>query len=281
MLAKQQRPFPNSAGTLTRDDWRGSLGNLEALPAFRRMFAGEVAARGVGATLRTFLPALMPGLAAAEFHCMIRTAYGVRFGDPEEVAIGLAYWSAAFMPLGTLGAAGTGTDPTTSLRKIRGAFRSADLTLTFEGGGKADAMKAASRLPGFQAAACQLAINDDSLAAIARAMLQLFVVPGRDVLHTVTGTHAYRTLEPFLPVPSLGRRYLWQSLVAYYLSEGVPDPAAPPPPTKLPEWSEIIAAARAKPDDHGVKITHTAIEEYRAYQDVRYIEVAARRWGLL
>jgi len=279
-ILRKGRPFPvEGGGTLTRDSWRASLGNMEALPAFRRLFAEEVARRGTAETLRRYLPGLIPGLASAEFHCMIRTAYGVRFGDSEEVVIGLAYWSAAFMTLGTLAPAGQSSDPVACLADVRSRFQS--LTVGNAGAGKAAQLKAASLLPGFPAAASTLATDGRSLAAIARTMVRLFAVPGRDLLHTVTGTHAYRTLEPYLTDRRLARRYLWQALVAYYLSEGTPELSDPPTPARLPSWAQLSAVATASPDDHGLKLTFAAADEYRQYGDERYLEVAARRWKLI
>jgi hypothetical protein len=276
-MIRKQRPFPTGGGLVTAESWRASLGNIEALPAFRRLFTEEIARRGTTGTLRRYLPHLIPGLAAAEFHCMIRTAYGVRFGDSAEVAMGLAYWSAAFLSLGSLPPPGKEVDPIACLTDVRARFQ--DVTIGNVEGGKAGQLKSASLLPGFPAAA-SLALDDRSLARISRVMVRLLAVPGRDLLHTVTGTHAYRTLEPFLPDWRLGRRYLWQALVAYYVSAGSPELADPPPPA-LPSWPEILAAALRSPGDHGLKLTHTAIEEYRLYRDVRYLEVAARQWKLV
>jgi hypothetical protein len=276
-MVRKQKAFPTGEGTVTPDSWRASLGNMAALPAFRRFFSDEIARLGTTQTLRRYLPHLITGLASAEFHCMIRTAYGVRFGDPGEVAMGLSYWSAAFLALAPLGLPGKPSDPIACLTDVRARFP--DVTIGNVEGGKAGGLKSASMLPGFPAAAA-IAIDDSSLARISRAMVRLFAVPGRDLLHTVTGTHAYRTLEPFLPDRQLGRRYLWQALVAYYIVEGSPELADPPTPA-LPSWPEILATAVRSPDDHGLKLTHTALDEHQRYGDARYLEVAARRWKLL
>jgi Questin oxidase-like len=278
LLLKNRKPFPEGGGVLTQRTWERSLGDMDALPAFRRFFAGQVSEKGVAGTLRTYLPRLIPGLSAAEFHCMIRTAYGVRFGDPDEVVVGLAYWSSAFMPLGALEAPGTVSDPIAHLVNVREQFQSASLANT--DGGMAGAIKAASRVEGFQKASSGLWVDDKSLARIATAMVELFAAPGSDLLHAVTGTHAYRTLEPFLLDKLAGRRHLWQALVAYYMAVGLPGLSTPKPSAGLPFWSEIVAAAKSSTDDHGVKITHTAMEEDRLYRNVRYREVAARRWNL-
>ena len=278
LLRKNKKPFPERGGSLTPGTWEGALGDMDAMPAFRRFFAGEVGDKGMAATLRSYLPRLVPGLAAAEFHCMIRTAYGVRFGDPDEVVLGLAYWSAACMPLGDLEGTGTNANPIDQLRNVRARYESATVANT--DGGMAGAIRAASRLHGFQKVSSGLSVDDNSLARIAAAMVELLAAPRSQLLHAVTGTHAYRTLEPFLSDKRGARRYLWQALVAYYIAVGLPDLSTPKPIVQLPPWSHIMAAAKSSSDDHGVKITHTAMEEDRVYRNMRYREVAARRWNL-
>ena len=96
-------------------------------------------------------------------------------------------------------------------------------------------------LPGFTPASA-LRVGPGSLAAIARAMLGMYLGSGDNftALHAVTGTHAYRMIEPFIDVAdrTTGRRYLWQSLVAAYVSIGAPALVVPAPgscPTG-PRW---------------------------------------------
>ena len=95
-------PFPESGPAVDARGWREQLGNTEALFGFRALFREEIRRRGVAATLRAYLPGLLPGLGAHAFHAIIRTGYGVRFDDPEEVAMGLAYWAVTYLPLGPL-----------------------------------------------------------------------------------------------------------------------------------------------------------------------------------
>jgi hypothetical protein len=285
-------PFPESGRAVDARGWREQRGNGEALFGLRALFREEIRRRGVAATLRAFLPDLLPGLGAHAFHPIIRTGYGVRFDDPEEVAIGLAYWAVTYLPLGPLADdPGPARDPQVSLAAVR-----ATPALTREGrvaagmempGGMniAGNMRWASGLPGFAPTAA-VRVGAGSLAAIARAVRQLYLGSGDDftALHAVTGTHAYRMIEPFVDPAdrAAGRRYLWQAVVAAYVSIGAPALVVPPP-VKLPGWNEVAARAAASSDDHQIKLTDIAREEARHWNETGglYLRAAATHLGLV
>jgi Questin oxidase-like len=274
-------PFPTGGPGVTRTNWRDHLSKADALPGLRAMFEQEIATRGMADTLRLYLPTLLPGLSAAAFHPLIRTGYGVRFGDPAEVAMGLAYWSVTFWPLGPLVSTSAEIDPTAALAAVRRVG-----PLTPEGRRVAGidkpglnivrGMRWASTLPGFGAAS-SLRIGDGPLDGIARAAVRLHVASGDNftALHGVTGTHAYRMIEPFVPDKGMGRRYLWQALVAAYVYIDAPDVAAAVPGGKLPKWDQVIAEAAASDNDHKLKLTDIAREECRHYGDPTYLRAAA------
>ena len=73
-------PIGPHGPAITRDTWRERLGDRSAYGEYQRYFVDDVTRAGIDATLRDALPTLMPGIAAAAFHCVIRTGYGVRFG---------------------------------------------------------------------------------------------------------------------------------------------------------------------------------------------------------
>ena len=62
-------------------------------PALWRHFHDAVACDGAHTTLRESLPDLMPGVAAAALHGVIRTAHAVESGHAGELAEALAYWA--------------------------------------------------------------------------------------------------------------------------------------------------------------------------------------------
>ena len=284
-------PFPPSGRAVDARGWREQRGNDEALFGLRAMFREEIRRRGVAATLRAYLPDLLPGLGAHAFHPIIRTGYGVRFDEPEEVAIGLAYWAVTYLPLGPLADPGPARDPQVSLAAVRGTP-----ALTAEGRAAAGLerpggmnivgnMRWASGLPGFAPAAA-LRVGAGSLAAIARAVRQLYLGSGDNftALHAVTGTHGYRMIEPFVDPADrpAGRRYLWQAVVAAYVSIGAPALVVRPA-TKLPSWNEVAARAAASSDDHQIKLTDVAREEARHWNEAGglYLQAAATHLGLV
>jgi hypothetical protein len=282
-------PFPTGGPTVSRTNWRDHLGNPDALPGLRALFEQEIATRGMASTLRLYLPALLPGLGAHAFHPVIRTGYGVRFGDPAEVAMGLAYWATTFLPLGPLAPSGAERDPATALSAARRVGALTPQGRRAAGIEKPDRLNIASgmrwvsTLPGFGPAASSLRTDDGSLAAIARAAVHLHVASGDDfaALHGVTGTHAYRMIEPFVPDRGLGRRYLWQALMAVYVYIGAPDVRTPVADGRLPGWDQVLARAAASNDDHHLKLTDIAREECRHYGDPNYVRAAALHLNLV
>jgi hypothetical protein len=285
----RRQPFPTGGPAVTARSWRDQLGNPEALPGLRALFDKEVARLGVAATLRLYLPALLPGLGAHAFHAIIRTGYGVRFGDPAEVAMGLAYWAITYLPLGPLAGPGAHGEPAAALAAVRKVPLLTPEGRREAGIEKPDNLNIAGNmqwivsLAGFGPAASSLRIGDASLTAIAAAMVRLHIA-SRDnftALHAVTGTHAYRMLEPFVADRTAGRRYLWQALVAAYVSIGAPEVGAATPPGKLPAWTEVLAKAAASDDDHELKLTDIAREESRHYDDSTYLHSAALHLGLV
>jgi hypothetical protein len=273
-------PLPREAGPgISGESWKSHLGQRQAINGYRAFFTAAIAREGRDATLRKFLPALLPGVGAAAFHPLIRTAYGVRFGDDREVSDGLAYWATAYLPLGPLGSAGTQRDPRALLARVHAtpALAGRDLSGYLIVG----KMKAASELPEFRAQANALAPDDGTLAALAAASVRLYI-QNRDftALHAVTGTHAYRLLQPFIAPSELGLRYFWQALLAAYVSIGAPS-VVEPAASSVPAWNDSVERARASLDEHDIKLVDVAREQGAFYADPLYRRAAARRMGLL
>jgi hypothetical protein len=272
-------PMPGEAPPIDSRRWKERLGRTEALPGLRALFRRHVAVKGVAPTLRASLPALLPGVGAHAFHSVIRTAYGVRFADDAEVAEGLAYWAMMYLPLGELIGEPTERDPARALAAVRAAV----VPVGKLNGNIADKMKGASELHGFAALSSTMAVDGDGLARVAHAMAELYIATGSfAALHCVTGTQAYRVLEPFVPpgfVPD-ARRYLWQALVAAYVSVGAPAVALGSRPARLPSWDEIAAKAIETLDEHDVKLADIAREDERHFDDAIFRWAGARRVGL-
>lgn len=274
-------PLPSAPGpAISPANWKAHRGKSDAINGYRALFTAAIARDGRDATLRKYLPDLLPGVGAAAFHPLIRTAYGVRFGDDREVADGLAYWAIAYLPLGLLGRAGTERDPRALLASVHAtpAFVGRDLSgkLIF---GK---MKSAADLPEFRAKVDALAPSDTTLAALAAASVRLYADGGDFILlHAVTGTHAYRLLQPFIQPQELGLRYFWQAVLAAYVSTGAPS-LVDPPSGNVPAWNESLERARASVDEHDIKLVDVAHQEGAFYgEPLLYRRAAARRMKLI
>ena len=273
-------PLSREAGPrLARGSWSERLGQAAALNGYLAFFADEVAREGRDATLRRYLPGLLPGIGAAAFHALIRTGYGVRFRDDGEVVAGLAYWATAFLPLGPLGPAGVERDPRALLTRVHETPTLAGLELP--GRLIHGKMKSAAALPGFGAVVDALSPGDATLAAIAASTVRLYAESGDfTALHAVTGTHAYRMLEPYVEPREAGLRYLWQALVAAYVSIGAPR-LVEPPAGEPPAWLDSIRAATASLDEHDIKLVDIAREQGAFYGESIYRRAAARRVRLI
>ena len=103
--------FPRGTGPIGAQ-WREALGDPRRVADWTVYFRREVARRPWQEVLDTWWPRLLPGLAAAATHGVIRTGHAVEalLTDGEtpdhltELAHGLAYWAARWQPV-------PGTDP--------------------------------------------------------------------------------------------------------------------------------------------------------------------------
>jgi hypothetical protein len=95
-------------------DWRESLGNYKALPEWIGYFETAIADDGWAAVVEVWVPRLVPAMATALFHGVIRVGHAVRAiqaadtsARREELARALGYWAARYRP-GQIVAAGAG-----------------------------------------------------------------------------------------------------------------------------------------------------------------------------
>lgn len=274
-------PLPSEPGpVIDAQTWKTRLGQRDAINGYRTLFTQAIARDGRDATLRKYLPDLLPGIGCGGFHALIRTAYGVRFSDDREVADGLSYWATAFAPLGPLGPVGKERDPRVLLDSVHAtpALARSDVPGHLITG----KMKSATEFAGFQAKVAALAPDDTTVAALAAATVRLYAASADDftALHAVTGTHAFRLLQPFITPPELGLRYFWQALLAAYVSIGAPR-VVEPLAGGLPTWSESLGRARESLDEHEIKLVEVAYEQSLFYADPVYRRAAARRLKLI
>jgi hypothetical protein len=249
--------------------------------ALRAEHAPAIGRGGIDDAVRAYLPAALPGIGSAAFHCVIRLAYAIEAGHPGQVAAALAYWDDANEPLTAGPPPESSSDPLALLGVL-----AADPGLggrSFGRGSISDQMARVAAKPEF-AAAAGLEITPDSLDRIAAAARALHAATGDfTALHAVTGTHATRVVLPYLDDSGrdVALRFLFQAVAAAYVTIGTPALASVDP-VHAPDWHVITAAAVASDDEHVVKLAYSAREESAAHgDDSTYRWCAALEAGLV
>lgn len=230
------------------ENWRQHRGNMQAYPALLSTMIERVEAQGIAASVSDVLPDLLPGMAVAAFHPLIRLGYGVSFNSPIEVAASLAYMAARDI------AVPVDLDKTVDLR--------AELNQqTFEPIPKPDEnfAKGLSVLLANGQYPTGRVLDMQSCASLSldlyRSTRNFFA------LHMVTVTQAARVCAPYVDEAQL-LAALTGSLLAAHRIVGSPDfdpDTLAPVPDKLDR-------------EHCYKYVYTCAVEYEAYADPRYLD---------
>lgn len=256
------------------DAWRGRLGRRAAWPLYLDLFRQWIAHDGASEALSQLLPGLMPGVGAAAFHGLIRTAAGVRAGHAGEVAQGLAHWAAWYLPLGTMVplAEASGrpqADPVRLLRQLHAGATGTGLIT--------NRMKAAAASGEVNAVAASLVIDERTPERLARAAAFAYAESGSfTALHLVTGTHAMRVLERFTAEGEerfAAWRWFWQAFAHGVVAARLAPAAAP---LVLRDWPALVDAALASDDEHVIKLVEAAREEESHYGGDDWRRAASR-----
>jgi len=254
-------------------DWRGwrqLRERADAFAALQSAFGVALAHEGRDRLLRSLLPQLLPGLAAAAFHGAIRTAHAVESGHAGELAAALAYWAWRWQALAPPPKGAPMAFDDWAARLV-----SAAPSWTTDGPLISLRMAAATSSPPYQALAGRLAIRPDLLPRLAAIAAARYADSGNfTVLHMVTGLRALRVLLPWIGDLESTAPLVVAAFTAAYLAARVP--AAPRPAPRPLAWPDAIAAACASDDDHVVKLVHASREEAAVYGEGRYAEAAAR-----
>ncbi len=254
-------------------DWTRALGDHRRLPDWRALFTAQLAERSWTDVLGTWWPRLLPGIAAGSTHGVIRVGHAVRAlragaGDParEELAHGLAFWAARYLPLplarphGTLPAA-VALGRVARLADQSGfiAHRAARLATTAGWTDSVAAMRPAdaSRAPA-------------ALAELVAAAVQEYLGhgPAAPVLlvHTATAPNAVRHSLPSLP-ESVWADSVWHVWTAVAAIQAMYAPARvtsrrAPARHGDDAADEALHRAAGHGDEHVIKFTDTAVDAF-------------------
>lgn len=254
--------------------WTMHRGRIDHFDRLRATFAEAIARDGREAAVRAALPQLVDGIGAAAFHGLIRTAHGFASGHDGELAMGLAYWAACWMPLAAPTACGVTFDNAADWLDALDAA-----VLTADAGWRSPAplisrrMQEAVHTQAYQRlAGCWP--RGASLHDLARAAAARYARTGNfTVLHMVTAAGAALTVAELLPADAAP---LWHAVAAASLASRVAtmparDEAAPPL-----DWPQVRARALASDDDHVIKLVHALVEQQDHRPDSVWLQAARR-----
>jgi hypothetical protein len=249
-----------------------AMGNSDHFPSVLLYFQRAIAEDGPADVLRRWVPELIPGIAAASFHGLIRLGYAIETSNNAEIASALALWTTAFT---SLGAPGHLVDETPAAIVTRLSKLSADRPV-FPGliVDRMTGIAALNSLLFSEAQPRQLSLADVADFAIsAYASFDDFTL-----LHAVTATHAFRLIIPYIAASELATRHLWRSIMIAALSTGLPlHNDWPKAGAHTMEWADSAARAVESDDEHVIKLVYTALAEYRVYANPLYQFVAMRQ----
>ena len=283
---------PRPSDPVTAENWRGALGQLRRVADWEAYFRDQMADGPWRDVLARWWPRLLPGVAAAATHGVIRTSHAARSlaaADTaerrDELARGLAYWAAGYLELPGSARTGGQLDLTAAIGAVPVAGAAAGPGLITE-----KLTAGLSGQPRFSDAVGALRAPVDAVADLgdlAREFTRIFLRYGRQrpiaMLHAVTAPVAARSALPLLPGEVARPTYdaLWQvgaALFAVYTG-GV---AAEPLPSSAPSSRDSVTErAVATGDEHAIKLTEACLRLHEESPDPVLLHAAARASELL
>jgi len=297
--------FPRGSGPIG-PGWQEALGDPRRVADWTTYFQHEVAEQPWRQVLEAWWPRLLPGVAAAATHGVIRVGHAVRalMEDGEdgdhlaELAHGLAYWAARWQPVPGAPDAGppqtaAGTAPAQpAADALAGIPRIAD-----QSGGIRERLPRLAALPGWHAAlaAPQLPASPEALrswlAGLVDAAATRYLSYGHGngvmLVHSATAPNAILRTLPALDgqlwAPSVAAS--WAAAAAL---TAVYAPAAPAARTGLPAApdgpqtaEETFAQAVEHGDEHVIKFADTAADVYARTGNADVLAAAVRATQLI
>ena len=222
----------------------------------------ELARDGRGAFLRNNVARLTPGISAAAFHGVIRTAYAI---DTDDLADAIGAWVRDYSTIDVL--RGDRADPFEAVQ------RDDRFDEPWKGASIAGRITQVVAMPAFR----EHGFGRVTLEELARIAVQVYLATGDfTALHMVTGCHAARVLAPYLADDALD--HLATALLAAYITIGRPQFAERH--IDAPDWDAIAKIAIASNDDHDLKMVYSCREEDAVYGWGLHRMAAALRLGL-
>lgn len=261
---------PRSIEAIAPEAWREYLGDPVRTGDWIDFFTREVADRPWRGVLVEWWPRLLPGIAAGATHGVIRVGHAVEAlteveSQPriDELAHGLAYWAARWLPVPVVRLTG-GLQPEQAIEAIPAVpvqqfgirSRIAQLGQTAGWGEQAAQLHApeAQQIPAAVDALIDAALGFYTTNAHGNPTM---------LVHAATAPNAVRTVLPLLPRelwrPSLDA--VWTATAAIVAAYRPTQAALAPPAPTSPD--DLLDRAVAHGGEHVIKLADTAIRAHR------------------
>jgi hypothetical protein len=302
--------FPRGSGPIG-SEWQDALGDPRRIADWTGYFRRAVTEQPWREALDTWWPRLLPGVAAAATHGVIRVGHAVRAltEDGEdadhlsELAHGLAYWAARWQPVPgapaarPLPATAAAAKPAGTAERAAAADPLAAVPRLAWPGGIGDGLARLAGLPGWPAAlaAQQIPASPDALRSWLAGLVDAATIRylryghGESILlvHSATAPNAVlRTL------PALDKRLWAPSVAASWAAAAaltaIYAPAAPAAQAELPDSlavpetvEETFLRAVEHGDEHVIKFADTAADVYARTGNADALAAAFRATQLI
>lgn len=292
--AKRLEAHPPASTRISEDDWREALCKPKRVGDWIAFFDDALKDAAWRDVLDRWTMRLAPGIAAAAFHGVLRTAHAARsLGDREtsvrirELAEGLGYWAATFQALpGKI----DGAQDALPSRAIAHVER-LPIERRKVGGFLTDGI---AQLATFEPFSDVLAMVDTRghlsafLSDLTETFARVYVNNAKGIggviafIHCLTGSRAVRNLSPYVDdaTARLAARYAWQASAGLYAAFGIAAPSHEDPSAPL-NIDELIDRALAIADEHAIKFTEACVHEHALNPKPVYLAAAAHALEVL
>jgi hypothetical protein len=282
-------PRPPRVARLTQENWRAALGDARRTEDWFEFFRNELEDRLWHEVLDQWAARLAPGIMAAATHGVIRTGHATRAIALEdnparrrELADGLAYWAADYLPLPAARHEAPRAMPSEAIARVqmipqeirRGNF-----------GAFTDAL---AQLDSFEPFKQTLDAVDTSgnasafISDLTATFARVFLANARDIyttiafVHAMTGPSALRPMLPYLSnaTAHAALGYAWQAAAAMYATFGASAAMSRVDESRGRDQDKLIERAIACGDEHAIKFTEVCLREYALNPDPAFIAAA-------
>lgn len=296
---EQQVAAPACPLEITADNFLSHLGQLDAYSGYQQFFLQQITRKGKSASLRHFLPQLMPGMGTSAFHALIRLGYALDLDASQEnppaataqiinteFACALATLASLyhFLPTAAIGSQTKQANVSDIIPTLCSAnwknWESKKTLISAR-------VSSVASLPDFPEVIHLLQIDpqqvDTCLQSLSDYAAQLYLQEKNfTVLHMLTASHAMRLALPYFKDQVAALRYFWQAYAAAFIASqaNMLNPTSSLVKTSnlesTPDWQQLLQSVLTHQNDHVIKLMYSCCEQYHAYRQPVYWLLAAQ-----